>query len=187
MRAMETYLALVEQGRALSMKQFSELSDDIFGEHIAQATLADWSKNDSWASRVHIDSFDASEELKRTRALLDMARDCIVTEFKDEESSGHVAASASAYRKLVGKVPKTLIPSMAEEITEFRDELYKHIMTQKARNASMTSIGTMSAVWVDMDRYLLPDLSDVTAEETVSADQIILRQRRRDGEATDNG
>ena len=158
------------------MKQFAEMTDALLGEQVSVLTLRDWCEDDAWNSQIVVSSFDASEELRRTRVLLDLSKDYILREPEDTLSRD-LASLSSSYRRLLGKLHITLIQTMSEEITEVRDRLFQHIMHHRKARSPSSHIGTMSAVWIALEKHITFSVEEEDEEETFSADQIILRQR----------
>lgn len=155
-RAFEVYQFYAESGHPITLKDLAARSDELLGQKVPYETILDWAELDDWYGRIRI-SFDGSEELTRTKALLDIAYDGIVAEVTEDTKAANVSSSAAMFRKMVGRIPKQLWPIVEPQVVRVRARLFELIGNMKDR-WPRTNISSMAGVWADLERHVLPEL-----------------------------
>lgn len=173
------YKSLVESGVAISLRELSEKSEDLLGERVTQNVIYGWASEDNWNDRIKL-SFDSSGELRNLKILLDIAKHDILRleniEHFDVIDPKEFASSASAFRRLLRKVPKQLVLTIEDDITRAREILHRYAV-DKRHEIPRTHWATISGVWVDLAAFLVPEVQSMKQKDTIEADSIILRGR----------
>ena len=178
-QAKEAYVRLIETGHIMSLRRFADLSPEITGMRLTYESVRTWYLDDGWAHSIHMSSFGVSEELSRTRVLLDIAYRGVMDADEDVQTK-EIASFASAYRRVLKKVPEPLLHVIADEITAFRETLYDLIKARKA-SAPPGALGAMMAVWADLEQFILPNIEDGSEDQAdIPIDSLILAGRGGD-------
>lgn len=180
-RAKEAYIEFAKLGRPLPISDLADRSAEIFGEKVPYLSLRTWYKEDGWVSAVSITSFTGSEELRRTKALLDIAYDAI-TNADEFTTPKELSDSARMYLKIVRKLPATLISVIENDIVGVREVLFVYAIENKDK-VTKSVLSTISGAWVDLEKRLVPELPIDSSGPTVDSNRLIMRQRPGDGKA----
>jgi hypothetical protein len=173
-RAYEVYSKLVRDGRSISPAEFSRLSKHFLGEEIPLDTVRYWIKIDGWTRRIISDEFGDTEELSRTLEFMESSLSVVNSA---DSSTAEVASAASEYRKMVALLPNAFLPLLEEEIIALRERLFSLYKIRKGK-ASHTTLSRLSSIWADLGKFVIPEIT-TSEEATVSADELILRQRHQ--------
>jgi len=172
-RSYDVYAFYAESGHPITLKDLSAKSDELLGQKVPYETILDWADRDDWYGRVQI-SFDGSDELTKTKALLDIAYNSIVAEIADGTRAANVSSSAAMFRKMVGRIPKQLWPIVEPQVVRVRSRLFEIIEDMKDK-WPRTNISSMAGVWVDLERHVLPELP-VEDGATIDLDELVMKE-----------
>ena len=166
------------------MQSLSDLSGSLFGEKVSIDTIRNWSKEDAWGDAILTEGFGVSEELERTKLILDNAYEDLVAYYAYNEKAptegsyvelDTVAAAAGEFKQMVAKLPRSALPLIESEIVTVRDILFEFV-TEKYRRSSRTRRSRLTGVWTLLEKYILPDIP-IETDAVIPADSLILGQR----------
>jgi hypothetical protein len=181
--AKETYVQMraFSGGHAMSLEAFSLRSAEILGEHVPLSTMKSWSSRDGWSDALIDVTFEGSAELRNMREVLDIWTGEIfcykegLPETKPEASD--LVAAASAYRKIVRKLPKGISFLIEEEIEQVRTVLLDFVLSRPEKpSINARYFSTASGIWTDLGSLLYQDAPHQGGE--VDADELILSPGR---------
>lgn len=169
-RAREIYIEMCEElGRTLSLPEsMDEINLALGAEHTLD-TYRDWAKKDHWTKMARF-GWDSSEELRRTREMMDIAVEDI---FNENATAKAIAESARAYKRMADKIPLTMADLVADEAAAIRDRLFEVVKEMEAGTPGRSAILN---IWTALEANAAPPAADIS-EGTVSYDRIILDRR----------